>query len=110
LPEARRAIQSGKMPRKAGLILARQGSQYELAISAENLAVSGAKLPAPEGTEERVRLEERVTQLRHLIETLDLLYDAFGAKRASGDWAKELAGMQKWLLREERPARMGAAG
>jgi hypothetical protein len=102
LPEARRAIQSGKMPRKLGLVLDRQGSQYELAISAENLAVAGAKLPAPEETEERARLEERVTQLRHLIETLDLLYDAFGARRHSDLWSKDLAGMQKWLQREER--------
>jgi hypothetical protein len=102
LPEARRAIQSGKLPRKAGLILARQGSQYEFTLSAENLAVSGAKLPAPEETEERARLEERVTQLRHLIETLDLLYDAFGSRRHSDTWPKDLAAMQKWLAREER--------
>jgi hypothetical protein len=102
LPEARRAIQSGKLPRKLGLILNRHDSQYELSLSAENLAVSGAKLPAPEETEERARLEERVTQLRHLIETLDLLYDAFGTHRHSDHWGKDLASMQKWLAREER--------
>jgi len=102
LPEARRAIQSGKLPRKLGLVLERQGSSYELVLSAEDLAVSGAKLPAPEETEERARLEERVTQLRHLIETLDLLYDAFGARRHSDLWPKELAAMQRWLQREER--------
>jgi hypothetical protein len=90
------------MPRKLGLVLDRQGSQYDLSLSAENLAVSGAKMPAPEETEERARLEERVTQLRHLIETLDLLYDAFGARRHSDSWGKDLAGMQKWLQREER--------
>lgn len=102
LPEARRAIQSGKLPRKAGLILARQGSQYELSLSAENLAVSGAKLPAPEETEERARLDERVIQLRHLLETIDLLYDAFGNRRHSELWSKDLTAMQKWLAREER--------
>lgn len=102
LPEARRAIQAGKLPRKAGLIVVRQEAQYELTLQAESLAVSGAKLPAPESAEERARLEERVTQLRHLIETLDLLYDAFGAKRASDDWGKELAKVQAWLRREER--------
>ncbi len=110
LPEARRAIQSGKMPRKAGLILSRQGSQYELALSAENFGVAGAKMPAPEETDERGRLDERVGQLRHLIETLDLLYDAFGARRASDTWTKELAAMQAWLQREERPRRAAAAG
>lgn len=104
LPEARRAIQSGKMPRKAGLILARQESQYELTLSAEGLTVSGARLPAPEETEERARQNERVTQLRHLIETLDLLYDAFGSVRHGDGWTKELAQIQRWLQREERAA------
>ena len=102
LPEARRAIQSGKLPRKCGLIAVRHDTQYELTIAAETLAVSGAKLPVPEASEERARLEERVAQIRHLIETLDLIYDVFGAKRASDDWGKELAKMQKWLQREER--------
>ncbi len=110
LPEARRAVQSGKLPRKSGLILVRHETQYELTLSAETLAVSGAKMPAPEASEERARLEERVTQLRHLIETLDLLYDAFGNLRASGEWAKELGKLQKWLAREERPGRMSATG
>jgi hypothetical protein len=109
LPEARRAIQSGKLPRKSGLILVRQETQYELTLSAETLAVSGAKIPAPEASEDRARLEERVTQLRHLIETLDLLYDAFGNLRASDQWSKELSKMQKWLAREER-SRVASAG
>ena len=108
LPEARRAVQGGKLPRKSGLILVRQETQYELTLSAETLAVSGAKIPAPEASEERARLEERVTQLRHLVETMDLLYDAFGNVRASDDWSKELAKVQKWLAREERPSRMSA--
>jgi hypothetical protein len=101
LPESRRALQSGKLPRKTGLTVSRHDQQYELTLSAESLAVSGARLPAPEATEERARLEERVTQLRHLLETLDLLYDAFAAKRASDAWNKELARMQKWLKRDE---------
>ena len=106
LPEARRAIQSGKLPRKAGLTVVRHYAQYDLMLAAENLAVSGAKIPAPESSEERARLEERVTQIRHLIETLDLMIEAFGIRRASDHWGKELARMQKWLLREEAAGRM----
>ena len=45
LPEAFRALQSGKLPRKAGLILVRHGAQYELTLQAETLAVSGAAAP-----------------------------------------------------------------
>jgi hypothetical protein len=52
--------------------------------------------PGKEETE-RSRLEERIDQLRHLVETLDLLYDAFGQIRHGEAWEAELARMQKWL-------------
>jgi hypothetical protein len=50
LPEAFRALQAGKLPRKAGLILVRHDQQYELTLQAETLAVSlccavGRKFP-----------------------------------------------------------------
>src|ERR1700694_394993 len=95
LPEARRAIQAGKLPRQAGMILVRHDQQYEFTLQAETLAVSGAKLPADEEGEERVRLEERVGQLRHLIETVDLLYGTFLKRRLGTDWPKELVRMQQ---------------
>jgi hypothetical protein len=105
LPEARRAIQSGKLPRKVGLTLVRHGEQYELTLHAETLGVGGAKLPPPdEAADARGKLDDRANQLRALIETLDLLYNAFGEKRFGKDWEAELAGMQKWLKREERRA------
>lgn len=109
LPEARRAIQAGKLPRKIGLTIVRHDQQYELTLQAETLAISGARLPAPEASEVRARLEERIGQLRHLLETLDLLYDAFNEKRASDLWTKEMTKMQKWLAREER-GRVSAVG
>jgi len=106
LPEARRAIQSGKLPRKVGLTLVRLADQYELTIHAETLAVSAGKLPAPDEsiTDPRAKLDDRASQLRGLIETLDLLYDVFGQKRFGKEWETELAGIQKWLKREDRRA------
>ena len=105
LPEARRAIQSGKLPRKMGLTLVRHGEQYELTLHAETLGVGGAKLPPPdEGADARGKLDDRANQLRALIETLDLLYNAFCEKRFGKDWEAELNGMQKWLKREDRRA------
>src|SRR5262249_9164186 len=94
LPEARRAIQAGKLPRKAGLILMPHDSQYEFPLQAESLAVSSAKLP-PAEEKDRAALEERVAQLRHLLGTLDLLYDAFLQRRLGKDWTKELARMRR---------------
>lgn len=106
LPEAKRAIQSGKLPRKLGLTLVRHDTQYELALHAETLAVGSAKLPNPtdEKLDARGRLNERVDQLRHLVETVDLLYDAFGQQRLGHGWADTLPRMQRWLARDERRA------
>jgi hypothetical protein len=109
LPEARRAVQAGKLPRQAGLLLVRHDQAYDLTLQAETLALSGAKLPPVEHGEERVRLEDRVGQLRHLIETLDLLYDAFLKRRLAADWPSDLERMQRWL-QNERGDRLAAAG
>ena len=108
LPEARRAIQAGKLPRKAGLTLVRHDRQYELTLHAETLAVSSAKLPAPDAEEERARQEERVTMLRDLVETLDLLYDVFCRMRTSAGWPKELAKIKRWLQSHERERALAA--
>lgn len=97
LPEAKRAIQAGKLPRKVGITMVRQDAQYELTLQAESLAINAAKLPTPEGDEERARREERVNQIRHLLETLDLLYGAFGHKRWGSEWTKHAAKIKKWL-------------
>ncbi len=97
LPEAFRAIQSGKLPRKAGLILVRHGSQYELTLQAETMAVSGLALPKPEGVSGPEAQLARIDSLRHLVETLDLLYDAYGQRRTGADWASDLGRIRKWL-------------
>lgn len=102
LPEARRAIQAGKLPRKTGIILVRHDEQYEFTLHAETLAVGACKMPPPKEEQDRPRLEERIDQIRHLIESLDLVYDAFGRLRHSDRWDAELAKLQKWLHREEQ--------
>lgn len=97
LPEAHRAIQVGKLPRKVGVTVVRHDQPYELTLNAETLAITGGKFTAAEGEEERARLEGRVGQIRHLLETLDLMYQAFVQRRFGPDWSKELARMKKWL-------------
>jgi hypothetical protein len=109
LPEARRAIQAGKLPRQAGMILVRHDQQYDLTLQAETLAVSGARLPKIEDGEDRVRREERVGQVRHLIETVDLLYDVFLKRRLAVDWPRERERMERWLQGDER-SRLAVAG
>ncbi|HEV3168015.1 MAG TPA: hypothetical protein VGZ22_28695 [Isosphaeraceae bacterium] len=97
LPEAFRALQAGKLPRKAGLILVRHGAQYDLTLQAETLAISGAALPKVEGASGREAHEARVDSLRHLVETLDLLYDAYGQRRTGPEWPGVLRRIRQWL-------------
>ena len=96
-PEAFRALQAGKLPRKAGLVVVRHGAQYELTLQAETLAVSGAALPKAEGVSGYEAHCARVDGLRHLAETLDLLYDAYGRHRTGPDWTGELGRIRHWL-------------
>jgi hypothetical protein len=99
LPEALRALQAGKLPRKAGMILVRQGAQFELTLQAETLAVSSAMLPKPE--EERLSPHERrigrLDSLRHLTRTLDLLFEAYLSRRTGSGWNEELGRIRRWL-------------
>jgi hypothetical protein len=99
LPEALRALQAGKLPRKAGMVLVRHGAQYELTLQAETLAVSGLLLPKPEGqrlSPHDARLA-RLESLRHLTETLDLLFQTYLSRRTSSAWTDELGRIRRWL-------------
>jgi hypothetical protein len=97
LPEALRALQAGRLPRKVGLTLSRHDNAYELTLQAETLAISSARLPNAEEEEERARLDERVNQIRHLLETLDLLYGVFLQHRLGEGWKSEVTKIKKWL-------------
>ena len=99
LPEAMLALSSGKLPRKSGLVLVRQGVQYDLVVQAETLAVSGAKVQIAangnsvgDGTE-----EDRIEAVRNLTETVDLLFQAFCQRRLGKPWNAELEKIRGWL-------------
>ncbi len=81
------------------MTLVRQDEQYEFTLHAETLGIGSLKFPnlPEEVTDARAKLEERADQLRHFVESLDLLYDAFGQDRLGSKWQKTLPEMQKWL-------------
>ena len=97
LPEAMQAIRSGKLPRKAGLTLARQGEQYDLTLQAESFAVSGAKIQLEEKVDGRGAVEDRIDGLRGLNETVVLLFQAFCDLRVSKRWPHTLSQLRRWL-------------
>src|SRR6185503_19368389 len=78
MPEARDALRSGKVPRKAALTIHAQGNQYDFSLNPEQMLLSGAKLPEVEDAEwPRVLFEERIALLRDLSRTMDALYETF---------------------------------
>jgi len=97
MPEAIKALQAGKLPRKAGLILVRHDQQYELTLQAESLAVSGLALPKAEGEAGRDLKLARIESLRHAVTSLDMLLTAFLDRRSSRQWTGDLDRIRQWL-------------
>jgi hypothetical protein len=99
MPEARDALRSGKLPRKAGLVVDAFKSQCMLTLNAETLAVGSAKLPEIEDAEtSRVVFEERIALIRDLGATLDALLETFLKSRASSAWEGQVTAMRKWII------------
>jgi hypothetical protein len=99
MPEAKDALRSGKLPRKAGFILDAFGQQFNFTLNAEALALGGARLPDVEDADTpRVVFEERIGLLRDLCKAIDALFETFLKARASSSWEGQVNGMRKWIL------------
>lgn len=111
LPEARHGAASGKLPRRSGLLLVRDGVQHDFVLQAETLAVSGARIQLSESGDAAGsgEAEDRVEGLRHLAETIDLLFGAFCKRRLSGAWPRDLEQMRRWLRKKSNDPKKAAA-
>ena len=101
LPEAAMAVRMGKLPRKAGLTLVRNGEQYDLTLQAEVFSISSARIsqPGDSSAESRDTLD-RIESIRQLAETVDLLFEVFCDKRIGKSWNGESKKITQWLQRE----------
>ena len=106
MPEARDALRSGKVPRKAGLILHANGLEYGLTLNAETLAAGSLRLPEIEEADNpRVVFEERIALLRDFSKMLDATFDAFLTARCGGHWDQQhVTTMRKWIMETSRKA------
>lgn len=100
LPEAMQAVRSGKLPRKTGLSLVRDGMRFDLVLQAETFAISGAKITPDD--EEPMEIEDRINAIRFLGETVDGMFHTFCDLRTSDAWDADLEKICKWL---ERPSK-----
>ncbi|HLL89435.1 MAG TPA: hypothetical protein VK324_09035 [Tepidisphaeraceae bacterium] len=98
MPEAKDAFRSGKLPRKAGVLMIANGQQYEFAWNPETFAFASTKLPEVEGAENpRVLFEERVAMLRDFCKAADGLFDAFLKVRSTGGWEGHTNTLRRWI-------------
>lgn len=105
LPEAIRALQSGKLPRKSGLTLIRHGTQYDLTVQAESFSISAARIHVDEESDP-YDSDARIDGIREMNETLDLLFSCFCSHRIPAkSWKSELRGIQCWLA-SAKPANL----
>lgn len=107
LPEALQAIRSGKLPRKTGMTLVRNGQQVDLVLQAESFAIGGAKIHTDPDNDE-YELTDRIESIRTLCETVDLLFHAFCHKRIGGAWGNELENIRRWLASNDTSASRAA--
>lgn len=99
--EADQALRQGKLPRKAGLRIVFEKSEWVATLDAATLGLQSVKLPAisSEGAEEQ--FHERMRLLEQLHDLVQGLYKHFLGVRLSPLWQAELApAMSSWLLGE----------
>ena len=105
MPEARDGLRSGKVPRRAGLILEAAGMSFTLTLNPEAISIGSAKLPeVEEADNDRVLFEERIAMLRELNKAIDGLYDAFIKTRTTGAWEGQTNTIHKWIMTSQRKA------
>ena len=97
LPEAGLAIRMGKLPRKAGLTLVREGQQFDLTLQAETFGVNAARISYPGESNPGVDRFDRIESIRQLTETLDLMFESFLEQRIGKNWVNESEQIRQWL-------------
>jgi hypothetical protein len=103
MPEALDALRSGKIPRKAGLILDASRQQFSFNFNAETFAIGSLKLPEVEEAETpRVLFEERITLLRDFCETIDSLFESFLKHRSGSSWDGQTTQLRRWIQQSGR--------
>lgn len=98
--EAAKALQTGKWPRKLGLLLAVHGLEFECTLQGDRFQVTGLKLgPASESARTpRLELEERLDRLATFDRALLGLFDAFLRERFGSGWPSRRQAIADWIV------------
>ncbi len=94
--EARAALRSGKSLVAARILMARDEDEMRFTLRAENMGISGLKLPAPEGETREDRLLACLDAQDQFVEDLDLCLATFLRVRCTEAWDAELERVRAW--------------
>ena len=94
--EGKVALRHGKVVTAARLLFARGEEEIALTLRAEDLDVSAARLPAPEGDTALDRLSAALASVRRLYEDLDLCFSTFLLDRCSDRWERSATAIRAW--------------
>lgn len=99
-PEATKALQAGKWPRKLGLLLAAHGQEFECVLQGDRFAVSGLKLQGVSEAAKTPRLEteERLDQIGTFDAVLMGLYEHFLSERFGKGWPSRRQQISEWIV------------
>jgi len=87
----------GKLPRKAGLTLVREGQQFDFTLNAETFSIGSARISQIGNDDVTRDAIDRIESIRQLCETLDLLFEAFCENRLSKKWTSVQKKIVDWL-------------
>jgi hypothetical protein len=105
--EGKVALRHGKVPTAARLLLARGEEEVALTLRAEDLDVSAARLPAPEGATSEDRLQASLESVERLYADLDLCFSTFLTVRCSDGWDAEARRVREWAGAPSEEERSG---
>lgn len=97
--EASKALQSGKWPRKLGLLLAAHGQEFECQLHGDRFQVTGLKVtpPSDAAKTQRLEAEERLDQLATFDAVLLALYNHFLRERFGQGWPSRRQQISEWI-------------
>jgi len=104
LREARFGLATGKKVTRATLRFEQDGLSWQLALKAEDFAVSGLKTPKADrgdaDDDPDAQLLERIYLIERCIALLDSLYAAFLRLRLSPQWTDESRQVHTWMTEQ----------
>lgn len=108
--EARAALKSGKNLVAARLLLVRGEEERRFTLKAEDLDLSGLRLPPGDSASARERLEQSLDALVRAQDDLDLCLTEFLAVRCQpAAWAGEVGKMRAWVAGPSEDERVAAS-